>query len=230
MTKRIEPIPSVYAKDHEVLVVDTFEHAHFIAQAEKIGGDVPYMTVCYTKCENHYYLGNLEMARFVTGTMGITEQLQPVSPEGRGTCAIGFNPETQEWFGWSHRATGSFRVGTEIKEGDIGFEPSNIEEFERSMIAFYDVGKTVEYGPDGKVKRTRNLVGFEHNVPSANARGPWTFMEVEDVYDPVDYMKESPRIRKIETETPTVWGRGAWKAETLDDAKEMARAFAEAIS
>lgn len=228
--RKCNPIRSVYADNHEVIVIDAFEHEHYIAQAEKVGGDVPAMTVCYTKCEKHHYLGNIDAARFITGTMGITEQLQPLNPETRGNCAVGFNPETQEWFGWSHRATGSFRIGTEIKEGDVGFEPSNIEEFERSMIAFYDVGKTVEFGPCGKVKRERKLIGFEHNVPATNGSGPWTFLKVEDVYDPVDYLKDSPRIHKIETETPTEWGRGAWKAETLDDAKEMARAFAKDIS
>ena len=32
---------------------------------------------------------------------------------------IGFNPKTQTWYGWSHRAIFGFKVGDRVKAGDI---------------------------------------------------------------------------------------------------------------
>ena len=37
---------------------------------------------------------------------------------------IGFSPKEQKWYGWSHRAIYGFGIGSEIKEGDCGYEKS----------------------------------------------------------------------------------------------------------
>lgn len=38
---------------------------------------------------------------------GITEQIQSATGN---TCSIGFNPIEGKWYGWSHRAIGSFNT------------------------------------------------------------------------------------------------------------------------
>lgn len=35
--------------------------------------------------------------------------------------SIGYNENTDTWYGWSHRAIYGFKVGSEVKEGDCGF-------------------------------------------------------------------------------------------------------------
>ena len=33
-------------------------------------------------------------------------------------CSLGYAPETQKWYGWSHRAISGFGIGDVVKEGD----------------------------------------------------------------------------------------------------------------
>lgn len=76
-------------------------------------------------------------------------------------CSIGFNEEEQKWYGWSHRAIGSFGIGDKVKKDDlcassgwtdeylkehpekdlslpIGFEAKTLEDAKRMAIAFAD--------------------------------------------------------------------------------------------
>jgi hypothetical protein len=235
--RKIDPVPSVYADGNfgKVEITETIEFARFIMQSERVGkpGEpVNPMQVCYTKCENHFYIGDIKTARFITDTMGITEQLQPLDPAiRRAPCAIGFNPETQEWFGWSHRATASFRIGTEVKIGDAGFEPSNEQELESVMMDWHSVGKTVDIGVRQEIKRTRHLMNFRHNVEIDGEASRFTLMEVRDEYVPEDYLKDdAQKVHRIPAVYPQKWGKGEWKAETLEDAKQMAMAFANDVS
>ena len=36
-----------------------------------------------------------------------------------GVKSVGFNPKTQTWYGWSHRAIAGFKVGDVVKKGDV---------------------------------------------------------------------------------------------------------------
>ena len=79
-------------------------------------------------------------------------------------CSIGYSPEENKWYGWSHRAIHGFAIGDVVKEGDLTNSSGFVEEYR------------IQH-PD------------------------------EDMSLPVGY-----------------------KAETLNDAKRMAIAFAEAVS
>jgi hypothetical protein len=34
-------------------------------------------------------------------------------------CSIGYDPEANKWYGWSHRALCGFTIGDTVKEGDL---------------------------------------------------------------------------------------------------------------
>lgn len=227
-------VPSIYAEDYAVSVVAFADRGNYYVQSEALYRDdeVPLtLNVAYTKCENHFYIGDLKTADFIVNDMGVTEQIQPAA--GGRTCSIGFNPETQQWFGWSHRATASFGIGTKVSKGDCAFEPSNIAEMEAELIGFWSNDRTEEF----EDKETGAKVTFVTSTESTT-----------DYLGPVGENGELPQLGILVKRTttysdgrvpvesdqfspyPEVWGRGEWTAATLEDAKEMAIAFAKGVS
>ena len=45
------------------------------------------------------------------------------------TCSIGYNPEENKWYGWSHRAIYGFTIGDIVKKGDLTNSSGLIEEY-----------------------------------------------------------------------------------------------------
>lgn len=114
---------------------------------------------------------------------------------------IGFSEKHQKYFGWSHRAFFGFKVGSKVKVGDCGFSPSNKEEFLDSLKSWYKTDyKDVEY--DETAKGVKVTYSFGKSKVRTDEFKPY----------------------------PKKWGKGAWTAKNLDDAKEMAKAFAESVS
>lgn len=227
-------VQSIYAEDYAVSVEALVDRGNYYVQTEALYRDdeVPMkMNVAYTKCENHFYLGDLKTANYIVEDMGVSEQLQPLA--GGRTCSIGFNPETQQWFGWSHRATAAFGIGTKVSKGDCAFESSTVEEMEAELIGFWSNDRTEEF----EDKETGAKVTFVTSTESA-----------KDYWGPVGENGELPQlgilVKRITTYSdgrppvesdqfsayPEVWGRGEWTAATLEDAKEMAIAFARGVS
>jgi hypothetical protein len=71
-----------------------------------------------------YYIGSSRDAHRLMVRRGL-RQLQPRMPQneesngGRGrTCCIGFQPEEQKWYGWSHRAIYGFGIGSKVDSAD----------------------------------------------------------------------------------------------------------------
>lgn len=230
----MQAVPSIYEPDQTVIVLATVDKGTHIVQTEQLYRDdeVPMkMHVAYTKCEKNFYLGNLKTAQFITEEMGITEQLQPVNGVD-GTVAVGFNPTTQQWFGWSHRAIASFEIGTQVAKGDCAFKAANRDDFAAEYLAFWDHGKTHD---------------FKHPTTGETVSYDITGVVAHDVVDSVAEDLLNPRVGITVTTTctysdgrkplvsehfkpyPAIWGRGTWTAETLEDAKEMARIFAESV-
>lgn len=48
---------------------------------------------------------------------GITEKLQ-ANKKNATMTTLGFNPDKNKWYGWSHRALAGFGVGHVVKKGD----------------------------------------------------------------------------------------------------------------
>ena len=135
-------MPSIYNSKEEPNAAKILNHRveyPFIIQEEEItlDGEVTILQVVYT-FDNFYYVGSIDQMDWLI-KYGITEQLQPASGDINCTCSIGFNPVLQKWFGWSHRATFGFGIGSEVKFGDCGYIPSDIEDFNRSILDFWQV-------------------------------------------------------------------------------------------
>lgn len=144
--------------------------------------------------------------------------LRGIAPEKRSedhvVCSIGFCEREQKWFGWSHRALFGFGVGSQVVKGDCAYEPTDEADFRDDMIRFWDSEDHVETwaveerGEDGELGVLTSW-RYGGSVPNEQIRGT-----ISGVFMPY----------------PAKFGRGEWTAETLDDAKIMAEAFAEGVS
>jgi hypothetical protein len=151
---------------------------------------------------------------------GITEQVQSGYGEPK-TSNIGFNQIEQKWYGWSHRAIYGFGIGSECKKGDCGYEADNKENFAQSCLDFwgdkeYSIGDNkfefregLEYAGEKKVKGVLVTYTYNDKVPNKSLRG-------------TEYTNFS--------QFPDKWGKGEWKAKTIEDAKLMAVDFARGVS
>jgi hypothetical protein len=70
------------------------------------------------------YLGDPEFAKTLA-KKGIV-QFEKIEPN-HSACSIGFNPDEDKWYGWSHRAMYGFGVGSKCKKGDCGYTPEKGE-------------------------------------------------------------------------------------------------------
>ena len=144
--------------------------------------------------------------------LGITEQLQNKSNLKYHTVNIGFNPEEQKWYGWSHRAIFGFGVGDSISKGDCAYRPVDKDDFLDDCVRFWDdenhLNTTGEHAiDDGKE-------GVQVN---------WTYD------DKIPNKKLRSTISGIFTEYPDTYGKGEWTAKAMEDAKKMAMDFAEGV-
>lgn len=168
--------------------------------------------IYYSKTDGSYLtrVGMEEELDFLL-KRGITESIQDGYDEPK-TSNIGFNPSEKKWYGWSHRAIFGFGVGSECKQGDCGFKPSNKNEFRDRAMSFW--GDDL-YSEEDTLRAIENEDGviityiYNQEVPNESLRG--TKYEHFSKY-------------------PEKWGKGEWKAKTLEDAKQMAIDFAKSIS
>ena len=47
----------------------------------------------------------------------------------QSVCSIGYSPEENKWYGWSHRAIHGFTIGDEVKKGDLTNDSGLVEEY-----------------------------------------------------------------------------------------------------
>lgn len=170
------------------------------------------------------------------------------------THSMGFDPKEQKWYGWSHRAKFGFGIGSTVKPGDVAYKPRHKYELAETLITFYN-GKQ----HDEKTGVHTTVIDTQHNVPQpTNQHVEDAECPLQDVIDEgvlqvtaVAHTSDPDILGTYVTiETtffgpqdgrkgyttdyweayPDVWGRGSWKAETLEDAYEMAEAFADGVS
>jgi hypothetical protein len=72
------------------------------------------------------YIGDPKWAWRLFNKWGIQPE---ISDPSHSVCSIGFNPDEQKWYGWSHRAMHGFEVGDVVKEGDVCTESGWIDEY-----------------------------------------------------------------------------------------------------
>ena len=139
---------------------------------------------------------------------GITENVLSTWEAGK-PINIGFNPEQQKWYGWSHRAIFGFGVGSECKKGDCHYRPTDKDDFLEDALMFWS-------GPEHANIRAEHsdkgvLVEWEYSHAIANEKLRGTI---------------SGNLMHY----PDAYGKGEWKSETLYDAMQMAIDFANGVS
>jgi hypothetical protein len=149
---------------------------------------------------------------------GITEQIQNWNNIKGNSANIGFNPTEQKWYGWSHRAIFGFGIDSECKKGSCGYSAGNKEDFAEENLRWYgdtDMDETHKENATVKEHTEDGVLGvlveynYDDKVPNENSRG-----KISSVFEPY----------------PKKWGKGEWKAKTIEDAKMMAIDFARGVS
>lgn len=87
-------------------------------------GNKMIMKSAYTPDGN--YIGSPKTAYLLCKKKGIIPGL--ADPEDN-VCTIGFCPENEKWFGWSHRAIHGFKIGDEVKKGSLCAMSGWIDEY-----------------------------------------------------------------------------------------------------
>lgn len=151
-------------------------------------------------------IGDVKTANMLYKTYGIYPEKR--NPE-HDVCSIGFSSKENKWYGWSHRALYGFGIGSEVKKGDCAYVPKDKEDYIDSCLNFWkDEYKETSYKSiDDKTFEV--IFTYNDTVPNEDMRN---------------------KINSFIEKFPESYGRGEWKAETLEDAKEMAIAFAEGVS
>jgi len=144
------------------------------------------------------YLGDPEFAKTLA-KKGIT-QFEKTEPD-HCVCTIGFNPEEEKWYGWSHRAMYGFGVGSKVKLGDCGYSPRNADEFIAQLSTWYS-------------KKDGYEILKDQEDPDHKQQGKGAVVRGK---------------RSTHFEPYPQWGGGAWTAKTIDDAKQMAIDFAKSV-
>ena len=169
---------------------------------ESLGGGLCY----YSKIDGAYFtrLGMEEDGFRFLLKLGITEQLQNQDNISEHTVNIGFNPEEKKWYGWSHRAIFGFGVGSTCEKGNVHYRPTNSKEEMEDAILFWSDDRR----KDVTAKK----------VTKGQIEVSWTDVKSGSI---------SSCIHEYD---PNNFGKGEWVAKTLDDAKQMAKDFAEGVS
>lgn len=63
------------------------------------------------------YIGGVEDYKFFVEDKGLI-LIQKACPT-HNCCSIGYQPQENKWYGWSHRAVYGFTIGDVVKEGDL---------------------------------------------------------------------------------------------------------------
>lgn len=145
--------------------------------------------------------------------VGLEDELRFLADRGitaELTHGVGFSPTEKKWYGWSHRAIYGFGIGSTCRRGDCHYRAANLnDEIEAAILFWSDENKTnmkAEQVKDGELS-----VSWEYNnkMPNEKLRGT---------------------IKSVSWEYDTTFGKGEWKAKTLEDAKLMAIDFSAGVS
>lgn len=169
---------------------------------------------------NGEYIGESTWAKKLYRDMGITPQYYA---KNKNICSIGFCEKEQKWYGWSHRALYGFGIGSEVVKGDCAYCATNLQEEIESAVRFWeDVSHENTYS-DSIVRQDASGKKFiTVKWDYYGARHP----NIDKILPNISLRGSSSDIR---WHLPEEFGRGEWKAKTLDDAKEMAIAFARGV-
>ena len=204
-------------------VIDSSELGPFTIQTEVVcleGCEAVTLEAAYTK--EGYYVGDKQQAESLIG-LGITSQVQP---RGDGTtCVVGFCPAELKWYGWSHSAIYGFGIGSSMRPGDSAFSPSCPAEVEQAMLEFWDLVDPYAWREcENEQTVCKNRLFRSCQTRQDGVLG-WLV-----AYDTIFIGTDRGSVHTYFTPYPKEWGKGAWTARTVEDAKQMAIDFAEGVS
>lgn len=160
--------------------------------------------------------------------------------DDHSVCSIGFSPEEQKWYGWSHRALYGFGIGSTVQKGDCAYKPVDKDDFLDDMVRFWE-GDDHLYttGRHGENIQEYYEVATDCPIPGTepDRADEISFGETEygvwiewKYADTVPNEKIRGSITGSFSQYPAQYGKGEWTAETLEDAKQMAKDFSEGVS
>ena len=138
------------------------------------------------------YLGDPEFAKTLA-KKGIT-QFEKTEPD-HCVCSIGFNPEEEKWYGWSHRAMYGFGVGSKCKMGDCGYNPKDADDFIKQLKKLYKTSTFEKDVPDPEGKQGVGILVTNkkrsHFEPYPEwGKGEWEAKTIDDAKQmAVDFAK-----------------------------------------
>jgi hypothetical protein len=159
-----------------------------------------------------HYIGNEGRTRYLCEELGIAPEL--AHPRAK-VCSVGFCDKEQKWYGWSHRAISGFGIGSVIRRGDCAYRAPTAEAYGQQILDFFCDDETIY------LNRTHR--------PTVDADG------VRGVMIEATYSDTVPNERLRGTKFqrfcryPEAFGKGEWVVETLEQARQAACDFADAV-
>ena len=83
--------------------------------------------IYYTSNVDGGYIGDEEIYKSLVENRGLIF-IQKSNPNHK-TCSIGYSPEENKWYGWSHRAIYGFTIGDKVEAGDITATSGLVDEY-----------------------------------------------------------------------------------------------------
>ena len=168
-------------KAHDVLyrngeTVDRMAISILSLNAKPISSHIMHILLAYT--EDDKLVGDLKWASQL-----LDRGIDPTTLDNSGpdtTCCIGFQPEEQKWYGWSHRAIYGFGVGSTILRGNCGYQPPNFDAWVQGLMNFYEYpfrsisDKEVTLHGKGELEITIPLSEF------TPGKGEWEAQDLSD--------------------------------------------------
>jgi len=122
------------------------------------------------------------------------------------THGVGFSPRDGKWYGWSHRAAYGFKIGSTCSKGDCHYRAKNETDEIEAAARFWSGDGHVDVKAE-KIKDGLLRVSWTYDDTTPNKKLRGMTSGADWWYDPDNF------------------GRGEWMAETMADAKQMARDF-----
>ena len=170
--------------------------------------------MCYYSKIDGSYIGRVGVEDHLKFLLkkGITEQIQNKDGIADHSTNIGFNPEEKKWYGWSHRAIYGFTIGSTCKKGDCHYQPCNKKDFIDDCTRFWSEEDHL------------NTISVDHvDEGIQGVLTSWTYT------DTIPNKELRSKISTVFTFYPETYGKGEWVAKTMEDAKQMAKDFAEGV-
>lgn len=195
------------------------------AVVENPWGDPPTLEQTWAETLAGDYIGSTDLADRICVERGIAPEKR--SPE-HSVCSVGWCEREQKWYGWSHRAIYGFGIGSTVKKGDCAYVAATPEGLIDSYAEFFaDLGMADEKRAECQVLPDRSGIRILH--------APLPIPVVSDLSELAEHINAGTTPDEVvdlheEAVQEVKCGRGEWTAETLEDAREMAEAFAEDVS